>query len=143
MTAEEHETGAVGLRMYEAFNGRDLAALKTILAPDFVSHPLGTTGIGPVADAWSIMFATHPDIQVSVEDMLVDRDRVAVRSVLRGLAGSAPDSARPAPAMMEIFHVRHGRITELWGLSGLGRPVGKGVCRKWSEGLRLSLARVV
>ncbi|MCX4791789.1 ester cyclase [Streptomyces sp. NBC_01221] len=122
MTDDVHEARAVGLRMYEAFNGRDLAALETILAPDFVSHPLRTAGIGAVADAWSRMFAAHPDIQVTVEDMLVDRDRVAVRSVLRGLSNSVPDGAESAPIMMEIFRVQHGLIAELWGLSSLGRP---------------------
>jgi predicted ester cyclase len=122
MTDEVHEARAVGLRMYEAFNGRDLAALETILAPDFVSHPLRTAGIGAVAAAWSKMFAAHPDIQVSVEDMLVDHDRVAVRSMLHGLSNSASGGAEPAPTMMEIFRVQHGLIAELWGLSSLGRP---------------------
>ncbi|MEU1785866.1 nuclear transport factor 2 family protein [Streptomyces sparsogenes] len=125
MTDDVHEAGAVGLRMYEAFNGRDLAALETVLAPDFVSHPLRATGIEAVADAWSRMFVAHPDIQVAVEDMLVDGNRVAVRSVLRGLSNSAPDGAEPAPTMMEIFRVQHGLITELWGLSSLGRPAGQ------------------
>ena len=60
--------------------------------------------------------------QVSVEDMLVDSDRVAVRSVLRGLSNSVPDGAEPAPTTMEIFRVQHGLIAELWGLSNLGRP---------------------
>ena len=122
MTDDVHEVRAVGLRMYEAFNGRDLAALETVLAPDFVSHPLRTTGIGAVADAWSKMFAAHPDSQVTVEDMLVDHDRVAVRSVLHGLSNSAPDGAAPAPIMMEIFRVQHGLIAELRGLSRHGRP---------------------
>ncbi|WP_051812728.1 ester cyclase [Streptomyces sp. NRRL S-340] len=125
MTDDVQEARAVGLRMYEAFNGRDLAGLRTILAPDFVSHPLRTTGVGAVADAWSRMFAAHPGIQVVVEDMLVDHDRVAVRSVLRGLSDSVPGGADPAPAMMEIFRVRHGLIAELWGLSSFGRPAGK------------------
>lgn len=124
MTDDVHEARAVGLRMYEAFNGRNLAGLGTILAPDFVSHPLRTTGIGAVADAWSRMFAAHPDIHVTVEDMLVDHDRVAVRSVLRGLSNSVPDGAEPAPTMMEIFRVQHGLIAELWGLSSSGRPAG-------------------
>lgn len=122
MTDDVHEVRAVGLRMYEAFNGRDLAALEAVLAPDFVSHPLRTTGIRAVADAWSKMFAAHPDIQVAVEDMLVDHDRVAVRSVLHGLSNSVPAGAAPAPIMMEIFRVQHGLIAELWGLSSLGRP---------------------
>ncbi|MGW1006336.1 ester cyclase [Streptomyces sp. NPDC002520] len=68
---------------------------------------------------------SHPDIQMSVEDMLVDRDRVAVRSVLRGLSNSVPDGAEPASTMMEIFRVQHGLIAELWGLSSLGRPAGQ------------------
>ncbi|MFF9410627.1 ester cyclase [Streptomyces anandii] len=125
MTDEAHEARAVGLRMYDAFNGRNPAALETVLAPDFVSHPLGTTGIGAVADAWSKMFAAHPDIQVSVEDMLVDHDRVAVRSVLQGLSDSVPSGMEPAPAMMEMFRVQHGLVAELWGLSSLGRPAGQ------------------
>ncbi|MFI1539208.1 ester cyclase [Streptomyces anandii] len=124
MTDEAHEARAVGLRMYDAFNGRNLAALEEVLAPDFVSHPLRTAGIGAVADAWSKMFAAHPDIQVSVEDMLVDHDRVAVRSVLQGLSDSVPSGTEPAPTMMEIFRVQGGRIAELWGLSSLGRPAG-------------------
>ncbi|MFB7510036.1 ester cyclase [Streptomyces broussonetiae] len=124
MRDEAQGAGAVGLRMYEAFNGRDLAALETILAPDFVSHPLRTTGVEAVADAWSAMFEAHPGIRVCVEDMLVDRDRVAVRSVLHGLSGPRPDGAEPGPVMKEIFRVRHGRIAELWGLSSLGRPAG-------------------
>ncbi|WP_039827120.1 ester cyclase [Nocardia testacea] len=107
---------AVGLRMYEAFNNRDLAALEMILAPEFISHPLGTTGVRAVAQAWSKMFAASPGIQVRVEDLLVDGDRIAVRSTL-----STPDSAERVP-MMETFRVRHGRIAELWGLSGRGRP---------------------
>ncbi|MFE7011579.1 ester cyclase [Streptomyces sp. NPDC057651] len=124
MTDDVHAARAVGLRMYEAFNGRDLAALETVLATDVVSHPLTTTGIRAVADAWSRMFAAHPDIQVFVEDILVDRDRVAVRSVLRGLSNAGPDCAEPAPTMMEIFRAQHGLIAELWGLSSLGRPAG-------------------
>ncbi|MGW1024767.1 ester cyclase [Streptomyces sp. NPDC002577] len=121
MTDDVNEARVVALRMYEAFNGRDLAALATVLAPDFVSHPLRTTGIEAVVNAWSKMFAAYPDIQVSVEDMLVDRDRVAVRSVLSGTSGFAPERGEPGPTMMEIFRVQQGRIAELWGLSSLGR----------------------
>lgn len=38
MTDEAHEARVVGLRMCEAFHGRDLSAPETILAPDFISH---------------------------------------------------------------------------------------------------------
>ncbi|OMI39053.1 ParR family transcriptional regulator [Streptomyces sparsogenes DSM 40356] len=57
-------------------------------------------------------FADHPDIHVAVEDMLVDSDRVAVRSVLRGLSNSVPAGAEPAASMLDIFRVQHGLIAE-------------------------------
>ncbi|MFD4524909.1 ester cyclase [Streptomyces sp. NPDC058470] len=110
----------IGQRIYTAFNTRDLAAVETIFAADFVSHPLGTTGPDAVTRSWSKMIATYPDIHVVVEDMLVDRDRVAVRSTLHGLPAGAGD--QHAPTMMEIFRVQGGRIAELWGLSSLTRP---------------------
>jgi predicted SnoaL-like aldol condensation-catalyzing enzyme len=107
------DAGALGRRMYAAFNGRDLGAADAIFAADFVSHPLGTTGPDAVTRSWSRMIATHPAVRVVVEDMLVDGDRVAVRSTVHGL----PEG--PAPTMMEIFRVQDGRIAELWGLSSL------------------------
>ncbi|WP_392667970.1 ester cyclase [Streptomyces sp. LN785] len=115
------EARTLGQDMYVAFNARDLTALEAILAVDSVSRPLGTTGVAAVSRAWSGLFVACPEVRVTVEDMLVDRDKVAVRSVLCGISGGAPDTA---PTMMEIFRVRHGRIAELWGLSSLARHGG-------------------
>jgi predicted SnoaL-like aldol condensation-catalyzing enzyme len=106
--------------MYEAFNTRDVAAAETIFSADFVSHPLGTTGVAGVITSWSEMLAMFPDIRVVVEDMLVDGDKVAVRTTLHGIPGAAAGQA--PPTMMEIFRVCDGRITELWGLTTFDRP---------------------
>ncbi|MFI5819441.1 ester cyclase [Streptomyces rishiriensis] len=113
--------------MYEAFNARDLAATETIFSTDFVSHPLGTVGVDSVVKAWSGLHATFPDIQVIVEDMVVDADKVAVRTSLHGVLGGAGVDDQPLPSMMEIFRVLDGRIAELWGISTLKRPAGSSV----------------
>ncbi|MEV0144447.1 MULTISPECIES: nuclear transport factor 2 family protein [unclassified Nonomuraea] len=110
---------AVARRMYEAFNTRDLDAADAVFAADFVSHPLGTIGVEHVKRAWSGMHSMFPGIRVDVEDMIVDGDRAAVRTTLHGVPGG---DGQPPPAMLEIFHVRDGRIAELWGMSTLSRP---------------------
>jgi predicted SnoaL-like aldol condensation-catalyzing enzyme len=118
MTA--HDVRAVGRRMYEAFNTHDFGAAETIFSADFVSHPLGTTGPGSVTKAWTGLHTMFPDIQVTVEDMLIDGDRAAVRTTLHGIPADAAE--QPPPTMIEIFRVRDGRIAELWGVSTLSRP---------------------
>lgn len=50
----------------------------------------------------------------------MDADRVAVRTTLHGIPAGTGE--RPPPSMMEIFHVRDGRIAELRGMSTLHRP---------------------
>ncbi|WP_326819769.1 nuclear transport factor 2 family protein [Streptosporangium sp. NBC_01639] len=111
---------AIGRRMYEAFNARDIAATETIFSVDFVSHAMGTTGAESVRKAWTGLHTMFPDVRVVVEDMLVDGDRAAVRTALHGIPATAGEE-RP-PTMMEIFRVRDGRIAELWGVSTLKRP---------------------
>ncbi|MEU6739552.1 ester cyclase [Streptosporangium sandarakinum] len=103
-------------RMYEAFNARDVTAAEAIFSADFVSHPLGATGVESVMKAWAGMHARFPGLRVLVEDVLSDGDGVAVRTTLHGTPADEP------PTMMEFFRVRDGRITELWGLSTLSRP---------------------
>ncbi|MFJ3339463.1 ester cyclase [Streptomyces sp. NPDC086766] len=116
---------AVAQRMYEAFNARDLAAAKTIFSANFVSHPLSAVGVDSVMKAWSGLQAVFPGIQVVVEDMVVDGDKVAVRTSLHGVLVGADVDDQPLPSMMEIFRVQDGRIAELWGISTLNRSAGR------------------
>jgi predicted ester cyclase len=111
---------AIGQRMYEAFNARDIVAAKTIFSADFVSHPLGTTGVESITKAWTGLHTMFPDARVIVEDMLIDGDRAAVRTTWHGIPAGAAE--QPPPTMMEIFRVQDGRIAEVWGVSTLNRP---------------------
>ena len=100
--------------MYAAFNNHDHTAALDILAPDFYSHPLGTTGPQSIVDSWTRFHEAFPEAQVTVEDMVVEDDTVAVRLSVHGI----PDQT---PTMLEIYRVRDGRIAELWALSSLRR----------------------
>ena len=100
-------------RMYAAANAGDLDEVDGIFAADFRSHPMGTTGTGAVKKAWAAIREKYPDLTVSVEDMLADGDRLAVRTIVHGTHADEP------PTIMEIIRMADGRIVELWGVTNL------------------------
>src|SRR5262245_40916833 len=105
------DTGrALAHRMHEAFNSNNFGAMSEIFAADFHSHPMDTTGIEHIQASWHAMRTRHPELRTTIEDVLVEGDRVAMRSTVHGgLDGT----------VMEIFRVADGRIAELWGVSTL------------------------
>lgn len=104
---------ALGRKMHAAFNARDFAAGVELFAPDFISHPLGTTGRESIQRAWVAIAERYPELRTEIEHILVDGDTVAIHARLHG-------AAEPAQ-MVEVFRVQDGRIAELWGLSDLAR----------------------
>jgi predicted SnoaL-like aldol condensation-catalyzing enzyme len=111
MTAREDASDLVQ-RMQECFNTRHFDQADDLFIPDFFSHPLGTTGFDAAKDAWRKLTARFPGIRVVAEDILVDGDKVAVRSSVRG-AGTPDGDAQPM--LFEIFRIDDGRLAEMWG----------------------------
>ncbi|TDV56294.1 ester cyclase [Actinophytocola oryzae] len=115
MTA--HDAGELVRRLQECFNTRQFDQADDLFAQDFFSHPLGTLGFEAGKEAWRTLVAHFPDYRVVAEDVLVDRDRVAVRSSVEGVPrGGVP------PMLIEIFRVHDGRLAEMWGI-GQGLPL--------------------
>ncbi len=85
-----------------------------MLAPDFVSQPLGTIGIEAGQDAWHRVATRFPEMRVVADDILVDGDTVAVRSSVHGTGDGAHADG-------DLPH-RHGRLAELWGITEGPRP---------------------
>jgi predicted ester cyclase len=94
--------------MFAAANRGDYEAASEIFAADFRSHPLGTTGIAPIRDAWREMFIRFPGLRVVPQRMISDGDRVAVRSRIENMPGE--------PELMELIRVADGRVAEVWAL---------------------------
>lgn len=101
------------LRMQECFNNRQFDQAAELFTPDFFSHPLGTIGFEAGKAVWRAVVARYPEMRVVPEDILVDGDKVAVRS---SVAGMAPAGDAP-PVLIEIFRVQDGRLAEMWGVS--------------------------
>lgn len=91
---------AVARRMYEAFNAHDHAAAQENFTADFYSHPLSTTGQESVTRAWQRFHEAFPEAEVVVEDMVVEGDKAAVRTSVRGVHG------QQLPTVLEISSLR-------------------------------------
>jgi predicted ester cyclase len=122
--AEPHaHARAVALRFYDLLRGADPAPVDDVLAPAWVEYPPSAPGQAPGAAGFAPVLAnfraTFPDLEAVVEDVLVDGDRVVVRSTLQGTHrgatyGLAPTGRRVAFMAIDIHRVAGERIAETW-----------------------------
>src|SRR3954453_13922560 len=101
-------------QMQECFNSRQFDQADDLFTPGFFSHPLGATGFEAGKDAWRTLVARFSGIRVVAQDILVDGDKVAVRSSVEGVATPDGDAQ---PMLFEIFRTDDGRFAEMWGAS--------------------------
>jgi predicted SnoaL-like aldol condensation-catalyzing enzyme len=108
------DASALVQRMQECFNTRQFDQGDDLFTPGFFSHPLGTTGFEAGKDAWRKVVAQFPGMRVVAQDILVDGDKVAVRSSVEGIATPDGDAQ---PTLIEIFRIDDGRLAETWGIT--------------------------
>jgi len=106
----------------EVFPSGDLAVVHDLVAPDIIDHdpmpgqPPGAEGIEYVI---SVMRTAQPDLRFTVDDLLAEADRVAVRWTMRGTNTgpmlSQPPSGEPVEmTAVVIFRIADGKIAERW-----------------------------
>ncbi len=112
----------------------NLSVARELLAPDFVLHvPLpAAPGIQGISDVVTACRAAFEHLNVTVEDMVAEEDRVAARFTARGIHNGAFMGLPPTGKLIimtgiEIFRIEDGKIAELWGeanLLGLMQQLG-------------------
>jgi len=112
----------------------NMSAAKELLAPNFVLHvPLpAAPGIQGINDVVTACRAAFEHLDVTVEDMVAEGDRVAARFTARGIHKGSfmglPPTGKPITMTgIEIFRIQDGKIAELWGeanLLGLMQQLG-------------------
>ena len=133
MSIEENKS--IVRRFFEVGPSRgDLNAANELLAPDFVLHvPLPCSpGIRGIDEVVSACRAAFQDLDVTVVDMVAEKDMVAARFTARGVhkgdfMGLPPTGKPITMTGMEIFRLENGKIAELWGeanLLGLMQQLG-------------------
>ncbi len=112
------EASALVQRMLECFNTRQFDQADDLYTPGFRTHPFAVTGFEAGKDAWRRLAAQFPGVRVVADDILVDGDKVTVRS---SVEGSGTPDGEPRPMLIEIFRVEDGRFAEWWGSTWLPR----------------------
>ena len=108
----------------EVINRGDLGAVDELLAPHYLEHdplpgmPGGREG---AKQLFALLHAGFPDLSVTLEDLVAEGERVAVRSRWRGTHRGEFLGIRPTGRVidfenLELVRIRQGQIVEHWGL---------------------------
>jgi len=109
---------------YTFWNTGDQAYLNAVVAPNFIDNtlPKGRPQ-GPEGPKFaSVNFRKAvPDLNCSVEDLLIVGDKVTARLVFRGtfkgeFMGHAPTNKLIEFFAIDILHIKNGRLIEDWHL---------------------------
>ena len=105
----------------EGFNSGNLVVVDEIFHPEFVdrSTPEQPAGIEGVKDYIRMVRTGFPDISITIEDLVAEEDKVVVRTTWRGTHlgaydGIAPTGKQVTRTMIQIFHLRDGKLLEEW-----------------------------
>jgi steroid delta-isomerase-like uncharacterized protein len=121
MSAEENRR-AVHRFFEEVWNRGDVSGAQDFLDPTFVSHnSFGIEVLGPDEYARSVAAfrAAFPDFHTTIEDVLAEGDRVAVRGTDRGthlgeFMGRPATGRQFAMTWIGIYRIRDGKAVEGW-----------------------------
>lgn len=125
MTDVKTDLKAVMEVFYEGFNQRDLDAVESVLADDFVEHEEfpGMPSDRTAPRAFMDMFTkSFPDFTFHVEDMMQDSGKVATRGRMTGtqqgdFMGMPATGKTFDVAFIDIVEFRDDRAIGHWGLT--------------------------
>jgi steroid delta-isomerase-like uncharacterized protein len=107
----------------EAFNAGRYHVIDELIAPKFVNHDPSVTEdmVGPEGSRQVIdMYRTaFPDLKVTIEEQIAERDLVATRWTARGthrgvLLGIEPTGKQSTVTGLTIDRIENGKIAESW-----------------------------
>lgn len=125
MSAEENK--AIIRRFFEVGPSKgNLAAANELLSPKFSLHtPLPSApGVQGIDDIITTCRMAFEHLNVIVEDMIAEGDKVAARFTAHGIHKGSfmnlPPTGRPITMTgIEIFRIEDGKIVELWAEANL------------------------
>jgi steroid delta-isomerase-like uncharacterized protein len=121
MSVEDNKT-IIRAYVETVWNQQQLDRAEEVVGPDFLDHaplPGQAPGLEGAKRKWAMFLSAVPDLRVTIEDLVAEGDKVAVR---RGYAGTHQGELLGIPATgkqvrvgsISIFRVAEGKITETW-----------------------------
>ena len=109
----------------------NVAVVEQYIAPTYIGHSPGLPEArGPEGSRQRItaLHAAFPDLRFTVEDLIADGDKVAVRYTAHGthkgnFMGVAPTGKEVTWTAVTLFHLVNGKIQEAWLISDLGQQL--------------------
>lgn len=122
-----NEMKALAERLQRLWSSGNIADIPNLYTPDFVGHfpkgsPLGELkGHGGVKDAIKHVRCAFHDFTESIQDMIIDGDKIVTRYVSTGVHKEpffdfAPTGQPARFDEISIFRVHNGLVAEQWCL---------------------------
>ena len=119
------EANKAQVRRYydQVLNAGNLTALDELLAPNYKRYLTAPAApLDAVAQKQRLggIRAVFPDFNVTIDDLIAEGDRVAIRMTVRGtqkapFLGIAPSGKQGTIAAIEVVRIENGKMVEHWG----------------------------
>ena len=99
----------------EVINQRNVSHIDQVYIPDAIDHsawPGQKPGTAGIIEAVKGLLELFSDLTVSVEDIIVEGDKVATRETWTGTKKS--NGKNGSGTVMHIFWIKDGKVTEEW-----------------------------
>ncbi len=104
-------------------NGGHFEVLDEMVSPNYKRYlSAATAPVNAAANKQRLagMRTVFPDLQITIDDMIAEGDRVVYRGTARGtqqvvFMGIPSTGKQVTVAVIEIFRIENGKITEHWG----------------------------
>jgi predicted ester cyclase len=127
-TAEVARNKEMFRRFQDAMNTCDAEVISKsideLVEPDATIRtplPSDATGAQVLKDVWAVLLAGLPDLQLNVEDLIGEDDKVVARIVVTGTHRGVYMGVQPTGKIISydeifIFRFANGRVVETWGV---------------------------
>jgi steroid delta-isomerase-like uncharacterized protein len=119
----EEENKAIVRRVYDLFNRREIGAMYELYASSCIFHM--SHGDMSVKQCWefdSMLMSAFPDVNLNIEDMVAEGDKVAFRVTMKGTHqgefwGIAPTGNKVEFTSVDFVKILAGKWVEFWSTS--------------------------